>query len=181
MIGGTDCVSCHQPPANHYSGTCRACHIDTSNWRNAVFDHSTIGATDCVACHQPPTNHYSGTCSTCHTDTSNWQNAMFDHSTIGATDCVACHQPPANHFPGVCRDCHTDTSNWQNATFDHTFPIDHEGANGNCATCHPGNDYTQWTCTACHDPGEMDDKHRDVTGYSTHCIACHADGSKPGD
>jgi hypothetical protein len=84
-IGGADCVACHAPPANHYAGTCRACHADTGNFRNATFDHSVIGGTDCGACHNPPGNHYPGECRSCHVDTGNFHNVNFSHA--GLTDC----------------------------------------------------------------------------------------------
>ncbi len=179
VVAGVDCAQCHQPPANHWPAPCTRCHADTGNWRNASFDHSVIGGADCATCHQPPANHYAGACRNCHGDTGNWRNASFDHSAIGGADCSTCHQPPANHFPGACRDCHSDTGNWRNATFNHSFPINHHGANGNCATCHPGNNYASWTCAACHDQGKMDEKHKEINGYTGNCLACHADGRKP--
>jgi hypothetical protein len=159
--------------------------VDTGNWRNVRFDHSVIGATDCAACHasRAPANHYGGACSACHRDTGNWRNATFDHGTIGSTDCAACHasRAPANHFPAPCRNCHTDTGNWKNVNFSHAFPLDHHGANGNCSTCHPGNDYGNWTCTACHAQNKMDDKHKEISGYTSNCLVCHPDGRKHDD
>jgi len=184
VIGGADCSTCHQPPANHWPAPCTRCHSDTNNWKNARFDHSVIGSTDCSACHagRMPPNHFSGPCSACHKDTGNWKNAAFDHGTIGGADCSACHQPPPNHFQGACKDCHTDTGNWKNASFSHSFPLGHGGANGNCATCHPGNNYGSWTCTACHSQVKMDDKHKEIAGYTGgNCMACHANGRTPGD
>jgi hypothetical protein len=177
-IGATDCNACHAPPANHYGGSCRACHTDTNNFRNATFNHSTIGATDCNACHTPPANHYAGSCRDCHTDTNNFRNATFNHSTIGATDCNACHTPPANHYAGSCRDCHTDTGNFRNAAFNHSFPINHNGANGDCATCHPGGNTSSYTCTNCHEhrESEVNEDHDEVAGFPAPCASCHPDG-----
>jgi len=135
------------------------------------------GLIDCAACHtqDKPNPHFDGQCSLCHFDTTNWKNAQFDHSTIGNADCSTCHQPPANHFSGTCSTCHQDTTNWKNATFNHPFPLNHGGANGNCATCHPSGG-TDWTCTACHAQSEMDNKHKEVNNYTSDCIACHPDG-----
>jgi hypothetical protein len=187
VINGADCQLCHanRAPVNHWPAPCTRCHVDTGNWRNVRFDHSVIGATDCAACHasRAPANHYGGACSACHRDTGNWRNATFDHGTIGSTDCAACHasRAPANHFPAPCRNCHTDTGNWKNVNFSHAFPLDHHGANGNCSTCHPGNDYGNWTCTACHAQNKMDDKHKEISGYTSNCLVCHPDGRKHDD
>ncbi len=95
----------------------------------------------------------------------------------GLTDCQSCHlgDRPPNHYQGQCSQCH-NTTNWGDATFEHTFPINHHGANGVCSKCHPGGDTSQWTCAGCHNYGSMDNKHRNVNGYSHNCIQCHADG-----
>ncbi len=177
-IGGTDCSACHAPPANHYGGACTACHSDTSNFSNATFNHATIGGTDCSACHTPPANHYGGACSACHVDTGNFHNVNFSHN--GLTDCQSCHARPSNHFAGQCSDCH-NTDTWDGASFDHTFPLNHEGANGDCATCHPGGDTASYTCTACHNYAEEDAEHDEVSNYSHNCVACHANGDSPDD
>jgi uncharacterized protein YjbI with pentapeptide repeats len=178
VIGGTDCVACHAPPANHYAGSCRACHTDTGNFRNATFDHSVIGGTDCSACHNPPGNHYPGECRSCHVDTGNFHNVNFSHA--GLTDCQGCHARPAGHYAGQCSDCHS-TSSFSGASFSHTFPVDHKGANGQCASCHPGGDTSRYTCDSCHRQDKMDDKHKEISSYTANCIACHANGKKPGE
>jgi hypothetical protein len=179
--GAADCLSCHLPvrPAQHFEGQCSLCHTTTA-WTGAVFNHATIGGTDCVACHQPPAGHWPAPCARCHGDNANWRNVGFDHSLIGGTDCATCHAPPPNHFSGQCRNCHTDTGNFRNASFSHAFPLDHGGANGNCATCHPGNP-PQWTCANCHGAERMLDKHDDVAGFGANCTACHADGREHDD
>ncbi|MFQ5436678.1 MAG: hypothetical protein ACE5FD_17610, partial [Anaerolineae bacterium] len=177
-IGNTDCSACHNPPANHYGGACRNCHQDTSNFSNAAFNHNSIGNTDCSACHNPPANHYGGACRDCHQDTGNFHNVNFNHQ--GFTDCQSCHARPSNHFPGQCSDCH-NTNSWSGASFNHTFPIDHKGANGDCSKCHPGGNTSSWTCTNCHSDQKMDEEHKEVGGYSHNCIACHANGKKPGE
>ena len=188
-IGNTDCASCHasRKPANHYPGACSSCHTDTANWKNAVFDHSIIGNTDCSTCHlsRKPANHYDGLCSACHKDTTNWKNALFDHSAIGNTDCSVCHvnRAPANHFPAPCSSCHMDTTDWKNYTFNHTFPLNHHGANSQCALCHVNNDtYATYTCSGCHEHNKtkMDGTHKDAPNYSYDtCAACHANGKAP--
>ncbi len=172
VAGATDCQSCHARPDNHYRGQCSACHA-TSAWKPAHFNHEAAGATDCQSCHQRPGGHFNGQCSACHS-TGAWKPANFNHAAAGATDCQSCHNRPASHFPGQCSDCHS-TSTWSGASFNHSFPINHGGANGQCAACHPGG-FNSWSCASCHDPGSMDGKHREVAGYSSNCLQCHAGG-----
>ncbi|MCL4560976.1 MAG: hypothetical protein M1281_10215 [Chloroflexi bacterium] len=178
-VEATNCQSCHSQstPDNHYSGQCSACH-KTSGWKPASFDHAAAGATDCQSCHSSnrPSSHYAGQCSACH-KTSGWKPAGFDHAAAGATDCQSCHSndQPSNHYAGQCSSCHNTTS-WQQASFSHTFPQDHGGANGQCATCHPSGTDT-WTCFNCHNQDDMNNKHHDISGYTTNCIACHPKGN----
>ncbi|MCB0027723.1 MAG: hypothetical protein KDE28_07450, partial [Anaerolineales bacterium] len=86
--------ACHAPPPNHFSGTCRTCHTDTTNWRNATFSHSFPlnhgGAnSNCSTCHT--NNNYSSyTCFNCH----NQGEMIEEHADEGITDisnCVGCH------------------------------------------------------------------------------------------
>lgn len=178
-IGTQDCIACHTAPDNHYPGACTLCHTDTSDFNIFVFDHSVIGGQDCAACHAAPANHYPGACVNCHQDTGNFRNVNFSHT--GLTDCAACHAAPANHYPGQCSACH-NTSTFAGATFNHTFPIYHEGANGDCATCHPGNDTRSYTCYSCHNQQEMMGKHSEEgIGDISNCVRCHADGREHDD
>ncbi len=175
-IGNTDCATCHTPPANHFAGACAACHSDTTNFKNAFFNHATIGNTDCAACHTPPTNHYPGACRNCHVDTNSFGNVSFNHA--GLTDCQSCHAAPANHFPGQCSNCH-NTSTFSGATFNHTFPINHEGTNGQCANCHPGGNTSTYSCASCHSPQDVANEHNEEGITNTaNCISCHADGTE---
>jgi hypothetical protein len=182
--GATDCVSCHSrdKPANHFAGQCSACHT-TQAWKPASFNHAAAGATDCVSCHSrdKPANHFAGQCSACHT-TQAWKPASFNHAAAGATDCAACHakDKPANHFDGQCSNCH-NTNSWQGASFDHTFPINHGGAGGVCAKCHPSGT-ASWTCFTCHDQAKLTQKHSEegILNIVGNCLACHP-GGKGGD
>ncbi len=179
----SDCQSCHtnKRPANHYAGQCSACHA-TSAWRPANFNHQAAGATDCQSCHSAvrPANHYNGQCSACHA-TSAWRPASFNHAAAGATDCQQCHSRPANHFSGQCSQCHA-TTGWLPANFSHSFPLNHGGANGTCATCHPGGG-SAYTCFNCHNEGELTQKHNEegIPDYISRCMECHADGQKHDD
>lgn len=181
---GTNCIDCHADDDVHNgaNGTdCAQCHTPT-RWQDATFDHSLIGQRDCAECHSPPPNHFPAPCTTCHLDTTNFFNVNFDHTFIGNQDCSACHSPPPNHFPGACSSCHTDTTNFRNANFSHPFPLNHGGANGQCTTCHVGNDTAVYTCNACHNPQEMEEEHADKDIFNiSNCVACHADGEEPDD
>ena len=175
--GFTDCVSCHSidAPASHYPGQCSQCH-GTDSWAGVQFNHG--GFTDCASCHNvdTPANHYPGQCSNCHASTTDWAVVQFNHS--GFTDCVSCHSgdAPANHYPGQCSQCH-GTDSWAGATFRHTFPLDHGGANRNCATCHPGGNTSSYTCYNCHSQREIAEKHLDegISGFQN-CMRCHPTG-----
>jgi len=183
-VGATDCLACHSglKPANHYGGQCSACH-NTNNWSKVSFDHQAAGATDCKACHsgRKPANHFGGQCSACH-NTTKWTGAKFNHSAAGATDCKACHSgnKPANHFDGQCSKCHT-TSSWSGASFNHKFPVNHGGANGKCAQCHPSGG-SQYNCFACHDQAKMTNKHNEegISNFSGRCLDCHPNGREGG-
>ncbi|MBT4305788.1 MAG: hypothetical protein HOD40_08490 [Chloroflexi bacterium] len=178
-----NCSECHfsNAPVPHYNGQCSACHT-VDAWLPASFDHAVAGAYICTNCHTPdkPINHYGGQCSACPS-TAYWSPANFNHTAAGATNCQECHlnSRPANHFSGQCSDCHS-TEAWKPASFNHTFPLDHEGANSDCSLCHTGGNYQSYSCDACHDSGEMADKHSDIPNYGN-CMDCHADGQKEDD
>ena len=181
-VGAIDCQSCHSKdrPSGHFGGQCSACH-NTSSWPDASFDHQAAGATDCQSCHNQdkPSNHFDGQCSACH-NTSSWSDATFDHQAAGVTDCQSCHNQdkPANHYDGQCSDCH-NTASWPDASFNHSFPIDHGGANGDCAKCHPKTT-AKWTCYTCHDKGQTESKHSEegILDIADRCLDCHSGGKE---
>ena len=177
------CSTCHAAvrPAGHYSGECSLCHGPDA-WLPATFNHQAVGATNCQSCHadKKPANHFAGQCSACHS-TSAWRPASFNHAAAGATDCQSCHARPANHFSGQCSQCHATTA-WLPANYSHTFPLNHGGANGTCATCHPGGG-SAYTCFNCHNEGELTQKHNEegIPDYISRCMECHADGQEHDD
>lgn len=177
--GAGDCQSCHgkDSPSGHWNAQCSACHT-TSGWTPATFNHKAVGATDCQSCHgkDQPANHYSGQCSACHS-TSAWKPASFNHS--GAADCQSCHQPPANHYSGQCSQCHA-TSSWSGAPINHSFPLNHGGANGQCASCHSSG-FSSYSCSTCHSQSSLDGTHQGIPSYTTRCIECHPAGNLPGN
>jgi hypothetical protein len=180
-----ECVGCHLPNYNaaqnpnhvaaNFPTTCETCHRPTDlQWRGTSFNHNAVFALvgthatqACAACHG--NNVYRGT----------------------PRECVGCHQARynatqnPNHaaagFPTTCQSCHRPTdASWTQGTFSHTrFPLTgpHNRA---CAECHTtANNYTQFSCTACHARGETDSHHREVGGYryeSVACYSCHPNG-----
>jgi hypothetical protein len=179
----------------HISVNCNACHAD-------MTFKGTPGT--CYACHQKNDAHNGsmGTeCSTCHSTTA-WKPSTFNHNSSGfpltgahsslacsrchsggnfsgvSTACAACHAEPAIHvgvFGTNCAGCH-NTSAWLPASFNgpHSFPMNHGNANG-CRDCHTTS-YSSYDCFHCHHQNEMNDKHKEVTGFTYDCLQCHPDG-----
>jgi len=187
----TDCYSCHR---SDYEGTrdpnhaaagfptdCESCH-GTNTWKGAAVNHDQFfrltGAhrtLDCDACHA---NGFAGT----------------------PTDCYSCHRADydgtrdPNHqaagFPTDCELCHT-TNNWDGAEFtEHDslyFPIfsgRHRNEWDSCSECHvSASNFSVFECINCHEHqcSDMNDKHKDVGGYScvsTACYSCHPTGEE---
>jgi len=186
----TACVACHQ---TDYEGTsnpnhaaiglgtdCVSCHTTSPGWEPASFpEHNThyalngahaLIANDCAACHHGDYNNTPNTCVGCH-------NADYQSTTN------------PNHitsqFPTDCASCHSENA-WQPATFNHDgmyFPIysgKHKGEWNACMDCHNNpNDFSQITCTTCHQNPETNNDHAGVSGYvynSDACLACHPTG-----
>jgi hypothetical protein len=189
----TACVSCHQvdytattnPPhqAAGFATTCANCHT-TATWAGAVFNHN--------ATQFPLTGkHVAATCRQCHA--SGVYNGL-------PTTCVSCHLADYNgttnpnhlaaRFPTDCASCHT-TAGWPGATFDHDaqfFPVysgKHLRQWTACSDCHTNSSsYAVFTCLSCHEHNQvdMDDKHKNMSGYqyqSQACLTCHPRGTKP--
>lgn len=199
-----DCFACHEGDYNNTPNTCVGCH--TPDYNQATNpNHVTLNIpTDCAMCHttnptwEPATfpihssyyvlagAHVSLNCDECHS--GNYNNTI-------PTDCFGCHQTDYNQtsdpdhqaaqFPTTCEDCHTQTS-WVPSTFDHDdqyFPIysgEHNGEWNTCSDCHTNpNDYSVFTCLTCHQQGETNNDHDEVSGYqynSNACYACHPNG-----
>jgi len=183
-----ECATCHMdeylavPLVDHeqlgFSTDCTECHSALS-FRDVPFDHFTISggfeltgahaSTDCTSCHSLPAGG-------------------VPTNPTGPEDCVACHLSDyqAEHagagFPTDCRACHQDTT-WSGASFDHAFEIfsgPHRQEWNACSDCHtvPG-DFSTFSCFACHTRPDMDDKHREESGYaydSVTCLSCHPTG-----
>lgn len=166
-----DCAGCHQRQDAHggrFGTACGACHRPTT-WGDATFDHD-------LSSFRLTGAHASAACESCH------RGGEFSGTP---SSCAACHNRPSSHgsaFGGSCAGCHS-TSAWRPASFNgpHPFPMNHEGAGGNCGLCHPSS-LTSYSCTACHSSAKMDDKHKEMGGYNgANCTDCHPNGQKEED
>ncbi len=188
----TDCYACHQSdyiattnPDHSSSGfptVCLDCHTTNPGWEPTTFDHSIFPLT---------LGHSTPSCTDCHTG---------GNYTSTPTDCYACHQTDYNNstnpdhktlgFSTICTQCHTTNPDWQPATFtghdSQFFPIysgTHKNEWNSCTECHTStSSYVLFSCINCHEHNktEMDDKHKEVSGYtytSESCYNCHPRGN----
>lgn len=164
----TDCFSCHQRDDEHggrFGTDCSICHVPSA-WEDATFDHTPTlfpltGA------------HVQVTCESCH------KGGVYKNTP---TSCVSCHAEPVAHFGQFgtdCAACHS-TSAWLPAFYNgpHVFPMNHEGANNKCQTCHPDG-LTTFTCYGCHEHNltKIAQEHREegISDFQN-CVACHPTG-----
>lgn len=185
--GPTDCIACHEGDYQRQHGgrgwptTCLDCH-DVFDW-DGEFDHAAATGFELLGVHA------SFDCSTCHL-----ADGTPRFAPTSSDDCVTCHQSQyqAQHasfgFPTTCVTCHTPTA-WTNVSFDHDgqfFPIfsgRHQGRWSRCPDCHMQvDDFRVFSCFACHQPADTQDKHSGVQGFvyeSTACLGCHPNGEEP--
>lgn len=172
---GEDCLACHAPFRGIEADRCTACHTEIAQQQRAQRGlHGQVAEQSCALCHQEhegadvdllaqSLNQFSAgshavffpldgahtalACEDCHTN---------NHFAGSPQTCSGCHAEPAVHagqFGANCTHCHT-TAAWEDAQLRlHAFPLDH-GMLGRlqCETCHT-TAYTDFTCTACHEPG----------------------------
>lgn len=180
---GNDCFACHVPLRGASADKCTACHRPndigrlTTSGRPIVGGtpfHQALARTDCMACHREHANRLTPVAGTA---------ARFDHSMLRsaqASDCRSCHNAPDTRVHrGVnvqCSQCHT-TQAWEPATFDHDryFPLVGEHR-ASCATCHPRNDTSRYTCYGCHEhtPANIREEHLEegIRNF-LNCADCH--------
>ena len=188
---GNECINCHlddyqattEPnhAASGFSLECIDCHrIEGFDWSSEFINHDFFPLVK---------GHDIADCTACHTDGS------FKNTP---TDCIACHQNDYNNTQNPdhqaadlstnCIECHTLDPVWMPADYqehDNLFPIytgSHAGEWDACIDCHLNpNDFSEFTCTTCHERNDTDDEHDDVNGYvyeSRACLACHPTGSE---
>lgn len=185
------CAGCHRDPHGQEFGMmCQGCHTETGWQTSFTVDAHRRAAFPLIG------RHAAIPCEECHRN-------RRDRSFVGtAVGCVDCHQSDYDRafltsvdhrrsgFSTSCRSCHAPTSFSPGAFLSHEscFPIlqgPHRGvrcaechqptaqlvARGTCATGTP-------RCTSCHEHrcDEMDEEHREVSGYQcadAKCIGCH--------
>ena len=189
---GNECINCHRADfesttqPDHvqlaYSEDCTECHNVTAlDWGADGFLHDFFPLT---------LGHDINDCNQCH--------LSEDYSNI-STDCISCHQvdfqESANpdhetlNFSTDCASCHTTNPGWMPAEFlQHDmeyFPIysgSHQGEWNACVDCHTNPaDYSEFSCTNCHELNETTDEHEDVPDFvydDRACLACHPTGSE---
>lgn len=114
-----------------------------------------------------------------------WCHDCHEGTRAPEYECENCHEPPPDHFGPQCEDCHTPAG-WASVSLDevgesfdaetHPFALDHGGADGDCALCHPGSNFTTYTCFTCHAPGTTRTRHeaQDIGDIFAKCTDCHS-------
>jgi hypothetical protein len=180
----TNCFACHAPMRGASSERCTACHqaadigLRTTTGRpiakplTSTPFHQKLVSLDCVACHSD------------HAGVSRYRpQGRFSHALLqpGVREqCQSCHTAPADamhrQVQGNCSQCHSQ-ERWVPASFDHAklFPLDGDHL-ASCATCHPRNDYSRYTCYGCHEhtPANIRGEHIEegIRDFDN-CVACH--------
>ena len=195
------CASCHSggylpqnaqaKTATHISTTaqCDSCHISTSTWATATFNHANASpavAGRCSSCHNganalgKSVNHIptAGQCDSCHNTFTAFSSVAMSHAGTAAT-CNSCHNgnfvfanalaKTAVHIPtgAQCDTCHTGGFNaWSPAV------MNHSGLNGQCSTCHGGGYVSQNALdkplTHVSTTAQCDTCHGSTTSWATH-------------
>lgn len=179
-----DCFACHTPFKGVNSERCVDCHkpadigfrLTTGQpipkpTASTLF-HQQLISQDCVACH----SDHAGVKR--FQDTSHFNHALL--KTDIREQCQNCHKSPQdslhNQISADCGQCHTQQQ-WVPAKFDHNdfFVLDNDH-NTRCVTCHPRNDYSQYTCYGCHEhsPASIRRKHIEegIRNFDN-CVRCH--------
>ncbi|MBF0613547.1 MAG: class III cytochrome C family protein [Magnetococcales bacterium] len=180
-----DCVACHGD------------HVGVAKYRVVQrFSHQLLDAATregCVACHARPKDGMhrlvTDLCSQCH-GTERWKPARFNHDLLSASQraaCVECHQAKTptdglhRQLTAPCSRCHTLTA-WKPATYDHrqSFALDRDH-DVKCVTCHPSDDYKNYTCYGCHEhnQGKIRKEHLEegIRDFER-CVLCHRNANE---
>ncbi len=199
--GDQDCLECHAAgkayamPDDHagrVNDDCQVCH--TPEPAPALM-HPIADRHFCLDCHDTdqaapfPRPSHEGydeeICSACHVP-ADIEPMAVPHSLEGRSDCLMCHGPvrvvpfPKSHTDwgnDLCLLCH-EADQTPTKTV-HSFPTDHNGAGENCTLCHPRQDFTTYTCEACHVQATVEVIHveRGIK-LEDDCTICHPEGKK---
>jgi hypothetical protein len=159
---------------------CNGCHLSTSTFAGASFNHSGI-TSGCSVCHNgaqatgktpshvpTPAGVDCGACHRVAPDT--FANAaLFNHSQVTGMRCDVCHSgayvaagaqgKSAGHIATAagqdCSACHLSTTTFAGAAFDHT------GLTSGCSACHNGTTATGKAASHLPTPAGLD------------CNGCH--------
>ena len=192
----TEKVSFHE----HLAGQkCTSCHTDHKGLNPPTslssFNHEMLPANiliNCNSCHGQPSDNLhqqlKPVCNNCH-QTTGWKSSVrFNHDMIQGdyrNNCASCHKSPGDSFHQQLKDncdkCHS-TEKWKPSTFDHNayFLLD-DNHNSTCTTCHPGNNFTAYTCYGCHEHSEtkIREEHTEHGIFEfTNCASCHRSGDE---
>lgn len=186
----TDCFACHAPLRGASSQRCIACHalpdIGVRTTKGVPLAAQTVKTPfhqelieqDCMACHS---DHQGVTL-------TQRSRKAFSHALLRAPvreRCESCHTSPKDKLHrdlGVsCGQCH-QPERWKPATFDHDklFVLDRDH-DTKCVTCHTNDDYSRYTCYACHEhrPDRIRAKHLEegIRDFAN-CAECHRSASE---
>ena len=179
-----DCFACHAAWRGSAAERCIACHTPQDIGRVTTLGKPIVRTKLTVPFHQ---ELLQDDCTACHSDHAGakryeWRS-RFDHALLKTSSrdrCSSCHQTPSDDLhrqvEGNCSQCHSQ-SRWTPATFDHDqyFALDRDHRT-RCATCHPRNDYKQYTCYGCHEhtPANIRREHvEEGIGDYENCVECH--------
>jgi len=185
-----DCFACHKPFFGTPAERCTVCH---------AFDRATTveangkirPGSPLLAMHREVARQNCNHCHTSHlTREVTTATPRFDHVMLSAATraaCSNCHLAPTDPLHPTetnrCAACHT-TDAWKPATYDHhaLFPLEppHDVA---CKICHTANNFSQYTCTGCHEHSleRLAREHAEegITRLDN-CVRCHRDGTEHG-
>jgi hypothetical protein len=184
-----DCFACHAPFIGSTSQKCIACHeveeiglrttkgvaIDKEG-KNVAF-HQQLVEKDCVSCHSD------------HKGVKSFRPiSRFSHHLLASDlreQCDSCHSNPGDSLHSKnkenCSQCH-QIGAWSPAKFEHDkyFLFDRVHY-AQCETCHPNNDFGNYTCYGCHEHSRSNIRgehlEEGIWKYEN-CVECHRSGDE---
>lgn len=181
----SDCFACHAPLRGASAERCIACHvvadIGLRTTKGVALPVKAAAAVK-ASFHQ---KLLQADCMACHSDHKGAKPPLrgFTHALIAPAareQCEACHAKPTDplhrKITGLCQQCH-GTQAWKPATFAHEkyFVLDRDH-NAECATCHKGQDFKQYTCYGCHEhtlANVTREHEKEGIADFENCVECH--------